>query len=183
MKLTAHVDKGGKLDSHDDVPEDIRQALYLEAQQKFERGSNKTNSQLAFGAPYPININLLPAQGTHESVIATSPPRPAQAQKRLAIIGPQDGAVREYCEWHELQVTDATRKADWRKARDITLSNGLDLELVEGDQEHVQFLIEQGVTKGTARRFVRDIYEWAKHVRKDFSPEGSIQDHPEDIAA
>jgi hypothetical protein len=41
-------------------------------------------------------------------------------------------------------VTDETLKADWRKARDITLSNGLDLDLVEGDQEHVQFLIEQG---------------------------------------
>ncbi|KAH1972669.1 hypothetical protein KXV92_005592 [Aspergillus fumigatus] len=176
VKLTAHVDNGGKLDSHDDVPEDIRQALYLEAQQKLERASNKTNNQLALNAPYPININLLPAQGTgtHESVIATSPPRPAPSSKRVKITGPRDAAVKEYCEWHEMQVTDEARKADWRKARDITLSNGLDLELVEEDQEHVQFLIEQGVTKGTARRFVRDIYEWANHVRKDPSPEESI---------
>jgi hypothetical protein len=80
-------------------------------------------------------------------------------------------------------VTDEARKADWYKARDITLSNGLDLELVEEDQEHVQFLIDQGVMKGTARRFVRDIYEWANHVRKDSAPEGGIQDSPEDITA
>ena len=183
VKLTAHVDKGGRLDSHDDVPEDIRQALYLEAQQKLERGSNKTNTQLAFGTPYPININLLPTQGTNESVIATSPPRPAPSNKRLKITGPRDVAVEEYCAWHELQVSDDTRKADWRKARNITLSNGLDLELVEGDQEHVRFLIEQGVTKGTARRFVRDIHEWVKHVRRDLSPEQSRQDPPDDNAA
>jgi hypothetical protein len=82
-----------------------------------------------------------------------------------------------------MQVTNEARKADWRKAHDITLSNGLDLKLVKEDQEHVQFLIDQGVTKGTARRFVRDIYKWANHVRKDPALEGGIQDSPEDIAA
>jgi hypothetical protein len=100
MKLTAHVDNGGKLDSHNDVPEDIRQALYLEAQQKLERASNKTNNQLALNAPYPINISLLPAQGTgtHESVIATSPPRPTPSSKRVKITVLRDAAVKEYCE-------------------------------------------------------------------------------------
>lgn len=107
VKLTAHVDKGGRLDSHDDVPEDIRQALYLEAHQKLERGSNKTNTQLAFGTPYPININLLPTQGTNEPVISTSPPRSAPPNKRLKITGPRDIAVKEHCAWHELQVSDA----------------------------------------------------------------------------
>jgi hypothetical protein len=28
--------------------------------------------------------------------------------------------------------------------------------------------------KGTAQRFVRDIYEWANHVRKDPALEGGI---------
>jgi hypothetical protein len=92
------VDNGGKLDSHDDVLEDIQQALYLEAQQKLKRALNKTNNQLALNAPYPININLLPAQGTgtHESVIATSPPRPAPSSKRVKITRPRDAAVKEY---------------------------------------------------------------------------------------
>lgn len=68
-------------------------------------------------------------------------------------------------------MNNESRKADWRKARDITLSNGLDLDMVEGDQEHVQFLIEQGVTRGTARRFIHDIREWVRQVRRDMSPE------------
>ncbi|BDD64336.1 hypothetical protein MAP00_009163 [Monascus purpureus] len=166
--------KGGKLDGQDDVPEGIRQALYVEAQQKLERGSNETSHQVALGAPCPINTNLLAPQCTHESAISISPPKPATSKKRIKISGPRDDAVRAYCEWHELQVTDKKRKADWRKACEITLSNGLDLELVEEDQEHVQFLIEQGVTKGTARRFVRDICEWVEHVR-ELSPERCIQ--------
>ncbi|KAL3494397.1 hypothetical protein BJX62DRAFT_197946 [Aspergillus germanicus] len=109
-----------------------------------------------------------------------SPPRPATSNKRVKISGPRDDAVRAYCGWHELQVTDEKRKADWRKACEITLSNGLDLELVEENQEHVQFLIEQGVTKGTARRFVRDIHEWVEYV-KELSPERCSQG-PSDCA-
>lgn len=181
MKLIAYVDAGGKLDSHNDVPEDIRQALYVEAQQKLERGSNKTNNQIALGPPCPININLLAPQGTHEPDISISPPRPVSSNKRIKISGPRDDAVKAYCKWHELQVTDEKRKADWRKACDITLSNGLDLELVEEDQEHVQFLIEQGVTKGTARRFVRDIHEWAEHMRGGQSPDTRIHDPLDDM--
>ena len=176
VKLTAYVDSGGKLDSHNDVPEDIQQALYVEAQQKLERGSNKTNNQIALGAPYPININLLAPQGTHEPAMSISPPRPVSSNKRIKISGPRDDAVKAYCKWHELQVTDEKRKADWHNACDITLSNGLDLELVEGDQDHVQFLVAQGVTKGTARRFVRDIQEWTEHVGGHLSSEARIQD-------
>ncbi|KAL4994005.1 hypothetical protein BDV10DRAFT_177723 [Aspergillus recurvatus] len=109
-----------------------------------------------------------------------SSPGPVRSSKKVRIRGPRDVAVKEYCAWHELQVADETRRADWRRARDITLSNGLDLELVEGDEEHVQFLIEQGVTKGTARRFVRDIHEWINQERRDPSLEQNSQDSSDD---
>jgi len=32
-----HVEQGGKLRTHEDVPEDIRQQLYAKEQQRFER--------------------------------------------------------------------------------------------------------------------------------------------------
>ena len=170
------MDSGGKLDSHNDVPEDIQQALYVEAQQKLERGSNKTNNQIALGAPYPININLLVLQGTHEPAMSISPPRPVSSNKRIKISGPQDDTVKAYCKWHELQVTDEKHKANWCNACNITLSNGLDLKLVEGDQEHVQFLIAQGVTKGTTQQFVHDIQEWTEHMGGHLLSEAHIQD-------
>ncbi|KAJ9192687.1 hypothetical protein DTO164E3_828 [Paecilomyces variotii] len=96
--------------------------------------------------PYCVIQKAGSPQGAHEPAPTLSPRRPAALKKRIKISGPRDDAVRSYCEWHELQVTDKKRKANWRKACEITLSNGLDFELVEEDQEHVQFLIEQGVT-------------------------------------
>ena len=77
-------------------------------------------------------------------------------------------------------MTDETGKADWRKACNMILSNGLNLELVEDNQEHVQFLIKQGVTKAAARQFIRDIHEWAEHVSCDPSVEG-VDNSPEGI--
>lgn len=177
MKLTAYIDAGGKLDSHNNVLEDIRQALYVEAQQKLEKASSKTNSQIALGPPYPININLLASQGTHKPAIPMSLPEPMLPKKRIKISTPRDDAVKAYYKWHELQVTNKKRKADQRNVCGITLSNGLNLELVEEDQEHIQFLVERRVTKGTALRFVRDIQEWAKHVRGHLSPEACIHDN------
>lgn len=56
-------------------------------------------------------------------------------------------------------MTDKKRKANWRKACEITLSNGLDFELVEEDQEHVQFLIEQGMNLSATSINGLNIYE------------------------
>lgn len=50
---------------------------------------------------------------------------------------------------------------EYQKARDLTLAEGLDLELVWEDQ-HVEFFIQKGVKSGVARRFVRDIETWSK---------------------
>nr|KMM67471.1 hypothetical protein CPAG_03805 [Coccidioides posadasii RMSCC 3488] len=148
--LIKHVDNGGKLENHQDVPDNIQEALYMEAQRRFEKGSGKAHNITA-GAPYPsININVLPGHSTHGSVAAISSPKFEHSNEQLKLSGPQDEAVKEYCKWQEQQVTDKIYKADWRKACDITLSHGLDLELVYEDQEHVKFLLEQEVMKGTA---------------------------------
>jgi hypothetical protein len=87
--------------------------------------------------------------------------KPSTADERLVIPGPRDAAVRDYCKWLESKVTDETYKADFRKACEVTLAHHLDLELVFEDQDP-NFFIGQGVKRGTARRFVRDIPEWAE---------------------
>lgn len=62
-------------------------------------------------------------------------------------------------------MTDEMLKADFRKACEETLANGLDLEQVYKDQD-TQFLIEKGVKRGIARRFVSDISGWAQNVKE-----------------
>jgi hypothetical protein len=63
-RLVDYVDDGGNLESHDDVPNDIRRDLVLEA-----------DDAPATEVPYttPISINVRPAQTTRASVVAEPP--------------------------------------------------------------------------------------------------------------
>jgi hypothetical protein len=81
--------------------------------------------------------------------------------KNLNIPGPRDDAVKEYTEWQQSNVTDEKLKADFQKACEVALENGLDLEQVYKDQDP-DFFIKRGVKIGIARHFVDDISIWAK---------------------
>jgi hypothetical protein len=127
-----------------------------------ERGSKRANNLSETGAPYPpISINVLPAQTSPTPAVAATSLTTSAPNERLIISGPRDAAVRDYCKWLESKVTDEAYKADFRKACEVTLAHHLDLELVLEDQDP-NFFIEQGVKRGTARRFVCDIREWAE---------------------
>jgi hypothetical protein len=88
------------------------------------------------------------------------------AAKCLDIAGPRDVAVKNYSEWQQLQVLDASLKDEVRKACSAVLEEGLDLEQVHEDQDS-NFLIEKGVKRGIARRFVSDIETWAKRAKHE----------------
>ena len=45
---------------------------------------------------------------------------------------------------------------EYKKACDLTLANGLDLELVYEDQD-AEFYVKKGVKCSVAQRFIRDI--------------------------
>jgi hypothetical protein len=72
--------------------------------------------------------------------------------------------VKEYSDWQQSKVHDEILKDEFRKARDTVLANGLDLEQVHGDQDP-EFLVQKGVKRGIARRFVGDIEDWVKRYK------------------
>lgn len=76
------------------------------------------------------------------------------------IAGPRETAVREYCKWLESRVTEEAYKADFRNICQVILENHLDLELILEDPDP-GFFVQRGIRIGTARRFLRDINEWA----------------------
>jgi hypothetical protein len=82
----------------------------------------------------------------------------------LDIPGPRDMAVKAYSEWQQSNVIDEALKAEFRKAGEVTLQDGLDLEQVYEDQDSL-FFIQSGIKRGVARRFIRDIEEWAKRYK------------------
>lgn len=82
------------------------------------------------------------------------------------IPGPREAAVRDYCKWLESRATDEEYKADFRKVCQVTLENHLDLELILEDPD-AGFFVQRGIQIGTARRFLRDINEWATVMKSD----------------
>lgn len=73
---------------------------------------------------------------------------------------PLDVAVREYSTWHQSRVDSQMLKDNIEKARDVAITNGLNLKQIAKDEDP-DFFIKHGVIVGVARRFVDDIREWS----------------------
>ncbi|KAJ5547520.1 hypothetical protein N7513_004754 [Penicillium frequentans] len=130
MALVGYVEEGGLLKTHDDVPESIREKLYIQEQQRLER--QKGGTQSTNGYP-PINItNVLPVQASPLSMPTTPTPMPILCPGKapldfFEIPGLRDLAVAEYSDWQQSQVNDEKLKQEFRKARDTALEDGQDL--------------------------------------------------------
>ncbi|KAJ5806676.1 uncharacterized protein N7503_004278 [Penicillium pulvis] len=144
-RLVTYVEKGGVLETHKDVPGEVRDELYLEEQQS-------------------INFNT-----THPTGLGSVTPGDASAGLRvmgpLNIPGLKDVAVKEYGEWLASNVSDDALKAEFRQACDITLSDGFELEHIYKDQ-NPEFFIGKGIKPGIARSFVENILDWVENVKK-----------------
>ncbi|KAJ5261107.1 hypothetical protein N7478_011702 [Penicillium angulare] len=167
-RLIALVEKGGTLQSHEDVPEDFREDLYIEEQHRLESQQSKSNKSVGTtGSCHPINIhfNGTSHSESHNPTAAPVmlPPPMDQGQGDFIIPGLRDEAVTEYSAWHESNVADDKLKAQFRQICDIALANGLDLQLIYQDQDP-SFFVDQGILVGIARQFVRDITKWANYV-------------------
>ncbi|KAJ5608658.1 hypothetical protein N7528_009225 [Penicillium herquei] len=146
-RLIDFVDGGGCLDTHGDVPNNIQRDLILESQTG--RKSRKTDVA-STGPPYPpAIINVLPAQSSVTPAVTSSGHR-LSSDKPVVIPGPREAAVREYCEWLESRATDEAYY----------------LELILEDPDS-GFFVERGIQIGTARRFLRDINEWAIEMKSN----------------
>lgn len=138
----------------------IRRDLILESQAG--RKSKKLMCQQR-DYPYPPTIiNVLPSQNGSASTVTSSLPIPL-SDEPLIIAGPRGSAVREYCKWLEPRAAEEAYKADFRDICQVTLENHLDLELILEDPD--TGFVQRGIQIGTARRFVRDINEWATAMK------------------
>jgi hypothetical protein len=168
--LIKHVDEGNSPECQADVPQMVRQQLYAEQQERTQK-QHKIPTGTAGGLP-PITINnVLPgsassASGMQPEAAATAPTTEASLPRDFELPGFRDVALNEYSEWHQSRVFDTGLKADFQKARDVALENALDLDLIH-EENDPDFFEKQGVKRGTAKRFVRDIPRWAKRYKAD----------------
>jgi hypothetical protein len=135
--LIRYVEQGAILQDHDDVPEEVRQQLYAEEQQRFDRKQPAT-AAAALGIP-PITINNVlpehPAPGLvtipQPGPVLPSPSLNAMGTVDLVIPGHRNVAVREHSDWQQSQLRSLRLKIEFQKARDAVLAEGLDLEQVQ----------------------------------------------------
>ncbi|OQD74445.1 hypothetical protein PENANT_c179G09958 [Penicillium antarcticum] len=72
QRLIAYAEGGGILECQDDVPNTVREELFLEEQQNLESLQSKSNKMVAPGNCPPININFMEGQHHVRSPAANS---------------------------------------------------------------------------------------------------------------
>lgn len=170
-QLVLYKEEGNKLESHDDVPDQVRQELFAVEQQRLER-QQQSAKQSSKALP-PIHItNVLPghvsdqasdSSGTNVAFAATLAPEQTTCVK---IVGQRDIAVHKYTAWQRSQVHNADLKSQFDQAESAILKHGWDLEQVY-QTKNVAVMTNEGVMEGIAQRYVRDIAEWAKQQSAD----------------
>ncbi|KAK4077980.1 hypothetical protein Purlil1_12178 [Purpureocillium lilacinum] len=165
-KLVRFAEDGNVLDTHKDVPEAIRELIYAKAHESSERKQKRKASSEYPEESRPIKIvNVLPSsyrQGSPDSSAGSSPDRSLSTTRTvdLPIPEPRDTAIRTYCQWQCNRVTGADWKKGFQKAYAVAMKEFMDLAHIfeEGD---VEYFVTQGVPRGIAKSFVRDIEKWA----------------------
>ncbi|KAM0708546.1 hypothetical protein Q7P35_005198 [Cladosporium inversicolor] len=168
--LIKHVDEGNSLESHADVPQVVRQQLYAEQQERLHKQHKASTGNASNLPPITIN-NVLPgnassASGTQRKAADAASATEASLPQDFELAGFRDIALNEYSRWHQSRVFNTDLKADFQKAEAVTLENALDLDLIY-EENDPDFFEKQGVKKGTAKRWVRDIPRWAKRYKVD----------------
>ncbi|CZR37580.1 uncharacterized protein FPRO_02159 [Fusarium proliferatum ET1] len=140
--LIEHMRLGNTVESHDNVPPDIRDLLYAKEEQNAR----------------PVNItNVMPTYTGHLSddsdtrTLSRSAEGSRYAPKYLGIPEMHDVNVNKYCIWHCSKNANNVWKIEYKKACDLMLAKGLDLEQIRLDQD-AQFFIDKGIKKGIAKR-------------------------------
>lgn len=150
----------------------MSEQLYAKEQQKVKAYQKATNALPGTFPPITI-INVLPGQhyttplgSSQDGTPAPEMPPTFITINRLDIPGKRDAVVGEYCTWQQEQVEDEEQKADFQRARDYLIKEGIDLELICGDPTVADDLVEIGIKKGVARRVIGDIVPWANKKQK-----------------
>jgi hypothetical protein len=106
----------GVLDTHDDIPNSLREQLYTEENQRLEKGKKSSDNFTIGSICPPININNFLLARASQQPIPTDfakeaiPAKPAFA-KPVIVHGLIDVAVEEYTGWQHSRVSnEAFRK-------------------------------------------------------------------------
>jgi hypothetical protein len=107
------------------------------------------------------NVLLAPfGQTSHLASLVGTPapdlPSTSTPMVRLDIPGFLDEHVAEYCNWQQSRVKKSALKEDCKRACDVMIEQGRDLNLIRRNP-NLKFLTDEGVKSETVERIVSDI--------------------------
>lgn len=144
--LVKYVQQGGIIETHDDVPESLREQLHAEESQRLERRKKSSDNSTTMSTYPPIHLHVLPAQPSYvSSPMTTSAESTDSALGQpgsIDVPGLLDIAVEEYTLWHQSRVSSETLRNSIQKACDVALNNCLDLKQIHEDQDPDFFVKE-----------------------------------------
>ncbi|KAH8649528.1 hypothetical protein BGZ61DRAFT_487982 [Ilyonectria robusta] len=171
--LVDETQKGCNMQTHNDIPERIRTELYAEEQQEGERARKRTRQDPGsspVGLPV-IHIHNAPGDGRISKAGPNDPPTPDMifpTSPTFHVQGSREDMVKSYVMWQQSQVSSQEQKSSCSLAQDLTLNEGLSLEMVYCNQKRFfRFYKEHGVLKGVAWHFVCDIKFFQGSLKMD----------------
>lgn len=166
-QLVVYMQQGNRLETQNDVPDNIKQELYAEASQRTRRRNNQ-NSPLTT----PHNQSCLPPSIMTPASQTSPEPTPTSGcavgssiLERLDIPGSHEDAIRDYVQWHQDQSDSEEWISHYAKAGDILLKQGYKLGLFY-QLQRIDILTGQGVLDGIALSFHSDIPDWLPGYRQ-----------------
>ncbi|RAO74322.1 uncharacterized protein BHQ10_010334 [Talaromyces amestolkiae] len=160
IHLVKYVENHGVINTHDDVPEAIREQLFAEERQQIDRRQKSPNLPASSSALPAININVLPTPSSQQLSCSygdqSKSSRIEQAHS-FKISESFEEALENYANWHLGRVSTVNSREHIIRARDIALEKCLDLQQIFIDNDPESF---PGVAIGMARRFANDIPLW-----------------------
>lgn len=150
---------GNKLDGHNDIPDQVRQQLYAEADQRASRCQGRTLAPMQQLQADTQAIITTPEQAS--STAATITPAVLES---LDIPGPHEDAIRNYVTWQQGQATSDEWISQYAKAGDILLKQGFKLGLFY-ERQLVDLLTDGGILRGIALTFHSEIPKWLSENR------------------
>lgn len=164
-----------RLETHEDIPDLIREQLYAEERLSLERKQRGKGNPSVESPYWPININVLPTPAPQLSSMATpagsAPPvlhsSPTTVDPIVVPDLPLDEAVKMYANWHKSRVASQKMKDNVDLACQIALSKGYDLSQIDKDRNYEEYT-DEGVMKGVAGRWIEEVREWLNHYEPLF---------------
>ncbi|KAI0810008.1 hypothetical protein GGR55DRAFT_695806 [Xylaria sp. FL0064] len=150
-KLVDFAEEGHQLDTHADVPHQIREVIL----------------QRKASEPLPVNVRVF-CHGRSDDALAECSSESENQPVQLEFPVPEDEAPVLYSHWLTSRITNRRWQEASRLAGEVAVDRGYDLHWLFAHQKAgKEMLVQNGVLEGVAARFVSWISKWVDEARTE----------------